>query len=50
LRSGTEKRNRSAFEGIVPVGQKLAAPAHENDAYDEVLYGIKGVLMWTVAA
>jgi quercetin dioxygenase-like cupin family protein len=38
----------SLFEVLVPVGQKLAAPAHKNDAYEEVLYGIKGVLTWTV--
>ena len=38
----------SVFEVLVPVGQKLAAPAHKNDAYEEILYGIKGVLTWTV--
>ena len=38
----------SAFEVRVPAGQKLAAPAHKNDAYEEVLYGIEGVLTWTV--
>ena len=38
----------SAFEVFVPGGQKLAAPAHKNDAYEEVLYGIQGVLTWTV--
>jgi quercetin dioxygenase-like cupin family protein len=38
----------SVFEVLVPIGQKLAAPAHKNDAYEEVLYGIKGVLTWTV--
>ena len=38
----------SVFEVFVPVGQKLAAPAHKNDAYEEVLYGVKGVLTWTV--
>jgi quercetin dioxygenase-like cupin family protein len=38
----------SVFEVFVPIGQKLAAPAHKNDAYEEVLYGIKGVLTWTV--
>jgi quercetin dioxygenase-like cupin family protein len=38
----------SVFEVRVPVGQKLAAPAHKNDAYEEVLYGIEGVLTWTV--
>ena len=38
----------SVFEVVVPVGQKLTAPAHKNDAYEEVLYGIEGVLTWTV--
>jgi uncharacterized cupin superfamily protein len=26
----------------------LAAPAHKNDAYEEILYGVQGVLTWTV--
>jgi quercetin dioxygenase-like cupin family protein len=38
----------SVFEVLVPVGQKLAAPAHKNDAYEEILYGIEGILTWTV--
>jgi quercetin dioxygenase-like cupin family protein len=38
----------SVFEVMVPAGQKLAAPAHRNDAYEETLYGIEGVLTWTV--
>ena len=38
----------SVFEVSVPVGQRLMAPAHKNDAYEEILYGIKGVLTWTV--
>ncbi len=38
----------SVFEVSVPVGQKLMAPAHQNDAYEEILYGIEGVLTWTV--
>jgi len=38
----------SVFEVLVPAGQKLAAPAHMNDAYEEILYGVKGVLTWTV--
>jgi quercetin dioxygenase-like cupin family protein len=37
-----------AREVLVPVRQKLAAPAHKNDAYEEILYGIEGVLTWTV--
>jgi len=38
----------SVFEVLVPAGQKLAAPAHKNDAYEETLYGIFGVLTWTI--
>jgi quercetin dioxygenase-like cupin family protein len=38
----------SVFEMAVPAGQKLAAPAHKNDAYEETLYGISGVLTWTI--
>jgi mannose-6-phosphate isomerase-like protein (cupin superfamily) len=29
-------------------GGNWAAPAHKNDDYEEILYGIKGVLTWTV--
>ena len=36
------------FEFFVLAGHKLAAPAHKNDAYEEVLCGIEGVLTWTV--
>ncbi|MGE5188949.1 MAG: cupin domain-containing protein [Gemmatimonadota bacterium] len=38
----------SVFELVVPAGQKLPAPSHRNDAYEETLYGIEGVLTWTV--
>ena len=38
----------SVFEMMVPAGQKLAAPAHKNDAYEEMLYGIQGVVTWTI--
>ena len=38
----------AVFEVFRPAGQKLAAPAHRNDAYEEILYGIEGVLTWTV--
>ena len=31
----------SVFEFVVPGRQKLAAPAHKNDAYEEILYGIE---------
>jgi quercetin dioxygenase-like cupin family protein len=48
LTSDDSNGNASVFEFFVPVGQKLAAPAHKNDAYEEILYGIEGVLTWTV--
>ena len=48
LTSDDSNGNVSVFEVLVPVGQKLAAPAHKNDAYEEILYGIEGVLTWTV--
>ena len=40
--------NLSVFEFRVPAGRKLPAPAHKNDAYEEMLYGVEGVLTWTV--
>jgi quercetin dioxygenase-like cupin family protein len=48
LTSDDSNGNASVFEFFVPIGQKLAAPAHKNDAYEEILYGIEGVLTWTV--
>jgi quercetin dioxygenase-like cupin family protein len=38
----------AAFEIVVPAGQRLAAPAHSHDHYEETIYGIAGVLTWTV--
>ena len=38
----------SVFEIMIPAGQKLVPPAHKNDAYEETLYGIQGVLTWTI--
>jgi quercetin dioxygenase-like cupin family protein len=38
----------SVFEVTVPAGQKIPAPAHKNDAYEETLYGVEGVLTWTI--
>jgi quercetin dioxygenase-like cupin family protein len=38
----------SVFEMIVPSGVKIPAPAHKNDAYEETIYGIAGVVTWTV--
>jgi quercetin dioxygenase-like cupin family protein len=38
----------SVFEVTVPAGQKIPAPAHQNNAYEETLYGIEGVVTWTI--
>jgi quercetin dioxygenase-like cupin family protein len=36
------------FELGVPGSQRLAAPAHSHDHYEETVYGLEGVLTWTV--
>ena len=38
----------AVFELIVPGAQHLTAPAHSHDHYEETIYGIDGVLTWTV--
>ena len=38
----------AAFELFVPAAQRLSAPAHSHDHYEETIYGIDGVLTWTV--
>jgi len=38
----------AAFEVSVPASQRLAGPAHSHDHYEETIYGIEGVLTWTV--
>lgn len=41
-------RSVAAFELMVPGAQRLPAPAHSHDHYEETIYGIDGVLTWTV--
>lgn len=36
------------FEVTVPAAQRLAAPAHSHDHYEETIYGVEGVLTWTI--
>jgi len=36
------------FELTVPGSQRLAAPAHSHDGFEETIYGLEGVLTWTV--
>ena len=37
----------AVFEFDVPAGSKVAA-GHSHDAYEETVYGLEGVLTWTV--
>jgi quercetin dioxygenase-like cupin family protein len=37
----------AVFEFDVPAGMKVAA-AHSHDGYEETIYGLEGVLTWTV--
>ena len=37
----------AVFEFGVPAGTKVAA-AHSHDGYEETIYGLEGVLTWTV--
>ena len=49
LVTGEDSRGSAAvFECTVPAGEKLRAPAHSHDAYEETVYGLEGVLTWTV--
>jgi quercetin dioxygenase-like cupin family protein len=36
------------FELTVPGGARLAGPPHSHDHYEETIYGLAGVLTWTV--
>src|SRR5215211_5227774 len=38
----------AAFELTVRAGERLMAPAHSHDHYEETIYGVEGVLTWTV--
>lgn len=49
LITGDDSRGTlAAFELGVPGAQRLAAPAHSHAAYEETVFGIDGVLTWTV--
>src|SRR6516162_4248384 len=36
------------FELLVPANQRLMAPAHSHDHYEETIYGLEAVITWTV--
>ena len=49
LITGEDSNGRvAAFELSVPGAQRLVAPAHSHDHYEETIYGLDGVLTWTV--
>lgn len=38
----------AAFELTVPGSERLMAPAHSHDHYEETIYGVEGSMTWTV--
>jgi quercetin dioxygenase-like cupin family protein len=38
----------AVFELSVPGNRRLEAPAHSHDGFEETVYGLSGVLTWTV--
>ncbi len=49
LVTGAESNGSAAlFEVIVPAGEHLPSPTHSHDAFEETIYGLEGVLTWTV--
>jgi quercetin dioxygenase-like cupin family protein len=38
----------AVFELMVPGALRLPAPAHSHDHYEETIYGLEGVVTWTV--
>ena len=38
----------ATFELVVPCGSSLPVPAHSHNHYEETIYGVDGVLTWTV--
>lgn len=47
LEGGASGGSVAVFEFDVPAGARLPGP-HSHDAYEETLYGLEGVLTWTV--
>ena len=48
ITGGDSNGSVATFELLVPSGQRLVAPAHSHDHYEESIYGIEGVMTWTV--
>jgi quercetin dioxygenase-like cupin family protein len=48
ITGGDATGSLAVFELLVPCAQRLMAPAHSHDRFEETIYGIEGVLTWTV--
>ncbi|MGE5176727.1 MAG: cupin domain-containing protein [Hyphomicrobiales bacterium] len=48
ITGGDASDSVALFELGVPGSQRLAAPAHSHDHYEETVYGLEGVVTWTV--
>ena len=44
---GDSAGSLSVFECDIPAGARVPAP-HSHDAFDETIYGVRGVTTWTV--
>jgi quercetin dioxygenase-like cupin family protein len=47
VEGGQSAGSVAVFEFDVPAGAKVAA-AHSHDGYEETIYGLEGVLTWTI--
>jgi len=47
VEGGQSRGSVAVFEFDVPAGSRVAA-AHSHDGYEETIYGLEGVLTWTV--
>lgn len=47
VEGGTSGGSVAIFECDVPAGARVPA-AHSHDAYEETIYGLRGVMTWTV--
>ena len=48
LTSSDSNGAMSVFEFSAPAHFKIPGPAHSNDGYEEMIYGLEGTLTWTV--
>ena len=48
LTSSDSNGSMSVFEFSAPANFEIPGPAHSNDGYEEMVYGLEGTLTWTV--